>query len=130
MMRIIISIGLILLGGALVVMQLGVRRRCTEEATATVAGIERKTHRSRGRTSAEYHPVLEFAAGNATVHKAAEISSMFRGKYKEGDTLTVRYNPEKPEEFLVKGKFLWTGIFGGALLMLLGAAGLILNFIK
>ena len=124
MVKILVSIGLILLGGALIVMRTGTIKRCTEEATATVVGLERKTHRSRGRTSSEYHPIVEFAAKDTTVHQAAEISSIFRGKYKEGATLRVKYNPENPKEFLVKGKFVWTGIIGGSLLLLLGALGL------
>ena len=127
MTRIIIYIAMILLGGALIVMQAGKSRRCTEETAATVVGTERRTRRSRGRTSTEYHPVLEFAAKDQTVRKAAENSSMFRGKYKEGDSLTIRYNPENPEEFIVKGKVTATVFLGGAALILLGALGLYLR---
>ncbi len=126
-MKYVVYIAMILLGGVLVVLKAGTMRRCTEETTATVVGLERKSHHSRGRTSTEYHPIVEFAAKDVTVHKAAEISSIFRGKYKEGATLTVKYNPEKPEEFIVKGKFVWTGIFGGTMLILIGALGFYLS---
>ena len=125
-MQYVVYIAMILLGGVLVVLKAGLMKRCTEETTATVVGLERKTHHSRGRTSTEYHPVVEFAAKDVTVHKTAEISSIFRGKYKDGATLTVKYNPEKPEEFIVKGKFVWTGILGGSVLILIGALGLFL----
>ena len=126
MAKYIVYIGMIILGGMLVFLRAGTIRRCTEEATATVVGVERQTHRSRGHRTSEYHPIVEFAAKDMTVHKAADISSIFRGKYKEGATLNVRYNPENPEEFLVKGKFVWTGIIGGSALILLGALGLFL----
>lgn len=125
----VVYILMIVLGGFMVYLQIGKGRKCTEEATAVVVGRETKRIRSgKGRRRTEYHPVLEFTAGEQTVRKAADISSIFPGKYKDGDTLEIRYDPENPEEFLVKGKSFRTYALGGALLILMGAVGLYFRF--
>ena len=55
------------------------------------------------------------ANGN-TVRKSGGIYSHNKKEFSVGDTAAVKYNPDKPEEFLVNGKNDGKG-FGIALLL-------------
>lgn len=125
MATILISILMLALGGYMVFSQLQKDRRCSQPATATVVGRETKRVRSgKGRRSTHYAPVLEFEADGQTVRVTADVDSIFAGKYKDGATLEIRYNPQKPEETVVQGKSFRSGVLGGGLLMLLGILAL------
>ena len=124
-LRILLYVCMLALGVAMIVMQALKSNRCTEETTATVVGFERKrTGTARHRRHKKY-PVVEFAAEDVTVHETADVSSL---RYKQGTELQVKYNREKPEEFVVKGRSFLSNVLGGAFLAVLGALGLYLHF--
>ena len=130
-LRIIVFAALIALGSWMAYTQLMKGRRCSQPATASIVGRERKrTHSARGRSSAHYAPVVEFDAFGQTIRATADVDSVFAGKYKDGDTLEIRFNPQKPEEFVVQGKSFRSGVLGGGFLVLIGILGLILSLKK
>ena len=51
-----------------------------------------------------YRWVYEFVVGGNTIRKNGGIYSHNKRDFNVGDTATVKYNPDKPEEFLVNGK--------------------------
>ena len=63
-----------------------------------------------------YTPIYEFVAGGNTIRKGGGIYSHNKREFNVGDTVAVKYNPDKPEEFLVNGKSSGKG-FGIALLL-------------
>ena len=127
-LRIIIFVAMIALGGFMAYNQLMRGRRCSRSATATVVGREsRRTRDSRGHRYTHYAPVVEFEADGHTIRGTADVDSAFAGKYKDGNTLEIRFNPEKPEEFVVQGKSFRSGVLGGGFLVLAGIAGLIFS---
>ena len=131
MSKIIVYILLIALGGYMAYAQIVKDRRCSQPAIATVVGRETKRVRgSRGRRTTHYVPVVEFPADGQTVRAAADIDSIFAKKYKDGDTLEIRYNPHNPEEIVVQGKSFRSAVLGGGLRALIGIAGMSLSLRK
>ena len=63
-----------------------------------------------------YTPIYEFVANGKTIRKSGGIYSHNKKEFSVGDTATVYYNPDKPEEFLVNGKSGGKG-FGIALML-------------
>ena len=131
MSRIIIYILLLAMGSYMVYSQVSRGGRCTQQASAAIVGQERKRNRgARGRRTTHYAPIVEFTANGQTVRATADVDSIFSGKYKDGETLEIRYNPDNPEEIVVQGKSFRSGVLGGGLLILVGIAGLVLSFMK
>ena len=74
----------------------------TEEVTATVVDIEEETEIDEDGTSYIYYPVVEYKAGDENV-KAKMTTGSSSPKYKIKDKVTILYNPNKTDEFIVKG---------------------------
>ena len=51
-----------------------------------------------------YTPIYEFVVNGNTIRKNGGIYSHNKRDFNVGDTATVKYNPDKPDEFLVNGK--------------------------
>ncbi len=91
------------------------KARCTGSAVAEiVAYTETANHDEEGkRSGTTYTPVLEFEAGGyqdakghyvrKMVHKSGGYSVSNLKKIKIGSKKKVFFNPDKPEEFYVKG---------------------------
>ncbi len=102
--------------------------RCTEKTVGTVTDVQAKRRSAFGRNrDREYHPVLEYTAGGEVFREAADISSLFRERFREGDRMEIRFNPSSPKEFMVCGRSLRSGLFAGAALLVIGSALLYLN---
>lgn len=85
---------------------------CTAAASAVIVEVQKR----KDDDSYTYTPVYEFTAGGITVRKSGDIYSTNRKKFRVGDSAAVRYNPDKPEEFLVNGK---NGTKGAGMILLL-----------
>lgn len=95
------------------------KKRCTASAAAMIVEIEKEDDESaREGTNKKYSytPIYEFTANGTTVKKSGGIYSHNKNKFHIGDTATVMYNPENPEEFVVDGKSGEKG-FGIALIL-------------
>jgi hypothetical protein len=80
-------------------------RLCTAQTTGTVTGfsVEKSTSKDDdGHTHASvyYHPIFEYNAGGRTVTKTSSTGSG-KPKFKKGQAVTVRYNPNDVERFVV-----------------------------
>lgn len=121
----IVGLLIIAVGGFLFYLAIRNAVKCKEEAEGTVVGVERKRRNRKNY----YHPVIEFEAQGKTIRKAADISSSFSTWYKEGKTMTVKYNADDPEEFFIKGKSFWGDFLGGLFLMAIGIFLIVFQFI-
>ena len=95
------------------------KKRCTASASAVIVEIEKDEDaagREGTRKKYTYTPIYEFVANGNTVRKSGDIYSHNKKEFSVGDTATVYYNPDKPEEFLVNGKSGGKG-FGIALML-------------
>lgn len=119
----------------IVVLRPDVGRDFTSQADGVVSQVETKhsTHKGRSRTSYVTHVRFEDSD-----HRTFEAQSVVNGewlRHREGDHVTVRYNPRNPEEgVLIVGdedkldNFNMFGSlmgYGGIAGLVLGAAGLV-----
>ena len=130
MALIIVSILLIVLGGFLAYSQITKAIKCKEQTTGTIVGVSRKSYsRTRRGRRVEYHPIFEYMANGTRIQSTADISSIFPKKFKNGTEKDLRYNAEKPDEFVIRGRaFLNGNVIGGLFLVLLGIAFIITSF--
>jgi len=124
MMQAIICGAAALLGMYMIFSDISKARKCTGETVGTVVGTESKLVRGGRRSHREYFPVVEYDVDGSTYWKRADIGSRSASKYPEGSTLDVRYDPDDPEKFMIKGKSLRSGLFSGILLVLFGVLGI------
>ena len=83
------------------------KNRCTATASAMIVEVQvekdevasENTHKKHA-----YTPIYEFVAGGNIIQKDGGIYSHNKREFRVGDTATVKYNPDNPEEFLVNGK--------------------------
>ncbi|MBQ9642977.1 MAG: DUF3592 domain-containing protein [Lachnospiraceae bacterium] len=128
-MVIVVYLLILVLGAFLFYSGLKQARNCTTETNATIVDIETTRSRDKNDRRRNRYPVVEFMADNGQqVHKRADVSSQNRNKYQVGERLTVKYNPQNPEEFIVKGKSLAFNLGVGALMVVFGLIGLITRF--
>lgn len=125
--KIIIYGLLLVLGAVLIYSQAAKSQRCTEEAAGTIVGFRRSKYSAGRYRRHRKYPVVEYVVDEQTIQEMADVRSL---RYKEGSVLEIRYNRDKPEEFVVKTRSFVSSMLSGGLLVLLGAAGLILNFVK
>lgn len=97
----------------------GIRRkgRCSLPVLATVVNVEEDyTPDDDGGGSYDYTPVLGYEVGGRRYTERANFSSSRSRAFKEGQTMELRVNPNKPTEFHVPGKSNTVG-FGIALIV-------------
>ncbi|MBQ6508576.1 MAG: DUF3592 domain-containing protein [Flexilinea sp.] len=101
-------------------------RRCSAETVGTVNGRDAQRKRSGGRrhrrTRISYYPIVEFEVNGQIIKGIADISSGNPDKYPDGTMLTVRYNPEDPQDFIIKNKSAVSLLIPAILMILLGVA--------
>ena len=115
----LVGIALILFGILSIRKGLQRKKRCTASASAVIVEVEKdddEADREGTRKKYTYTPIYEFVANGKTVRKSGGIYSHDKKEFSVGDTAAVKYNPDKPEEFLVNGKSGGKG-FGIALML-------------
>ena len=110
-------------------------KRCTAKASGTVIQIieEKEENREAQESGATvydtyiytYFPVIEYNAGDKTIGQKYSIGSGNKDKYKVGDKVDVLYDPNKPEDYLIKGDEKSSNLFGGIFV----AAGVVVALI-
>ena len=104
-----------------------IQKRCTEEIVGTVVEIEREISTdSDGYQEYMYYPVIEYKAGEETVTKKYNVGSG-NSKYNLEDKVTVLYNPDNVEEYIIKGDKSSNLI--GIVFIVLGAVVVVAGFI-
>lgn len=112
----IIGVIFIAVGGFLFYRSADLAKKCTEEVRATVVDMEEEMSSDEDGTSYVYYPVVEYKVGDDTVRAKMSIGSS-NPKYKVNAKVTVLYNPNKTDEFIVKGdnsldflKYIFSGV--------------------
>ena len=106
-------------------------KRCTAEVSGSVVEViaERNDDTDSDSTivieSYTYYPVIEYKAGDKRVNKKYNVGYGDKNKYKVGDRVDVLYDPNKVEDYLIKGDkssnvFGYAFIAAGALVAVLG----------
>lgn len=102
------------------------KHKCTVETEAAITGVKR--HKGTGKKrDVDYSPLVKYTADGNEYEGEADISSVLPSKFKEGETLTIKYNPNNPAEFCVKGRL--GNIKWGIGLVLIGALMIVVYFI-
>ena len=83
------------------------KNRCTAAASAVIVEVQAEKDEAGSENTHKkytYTPIYEFVAGGNTIRKNGGIYSHNKRDFNVGDTATVKYNPDNPDEFLVNGK--------------------------
>ncbi len=97
------------------------------QAQAEVTGLQQ---RRGNKNTLLYHPVLRFTTQQGSQHEVVSPVGSNPAPYKPGDTVTVLYNPARPEEVRIH-TFLQVWLFplvlgGLGVIFLLVGSGLVL----
>ena len=83
------------------------KNRCTASASAVIVEVQAEKDEAGSENTHKkytYTPIYEFVVNGNTIRKNGGIYSHNKKDFNVGDTVAVKYNPDKPEEFLVNGK--------------------------
>ena len=83
------------------------KNRCTASASAVIVEVQTEKDEAGSENTHKkftYTPIYEFVVNGNTIRKNGGVYSHNKREFNVGDTATVKYNPDKPEEFLVNGK--------------------------
>lgn len=102
----IIGILFIALSAFLLWMSMKKKIKCTEEIDAEIIDVKKNRYGrgSKNRRSTDYSPVVKYIVSGNECGGVAEISSVLPNKFKIGESITVKYDPNDPNSFCVKGK--------------------------
>lgn len=100
---IIVGLVIIAVGIFLIINGKNLEKRCTESAEGTVVEIvvDSQTD-SDGTPSTTYYPIIEYKVGEQIVSKQSSTGSG-SSDYKIGEKVEILYNPNKAEEYIIKG---------------------------
>ena len=77
-------------------------KNCTIETSATVVDMKEEISNSDSTTTYTYYPIIEYTANNEIVRETINLGSS-RPAYDINEKITILYNPNKINEFIVKG---------------------------
>ena len=78
-------------------------KRCTEETVGIIIDIkEDLSTDDDGRTIYTYYPVIQYIVGDRTITKKSSSGSSSMA-YNLNDKVDILYNPNKVEEYIIKG---------------------------
>ena len=98
----VMSIICLMCGVAALSMEFNKLRQCSSRAAAKVTDVVRQTYRGLPT----YCPVIEFIVDGRLIRSDSAVpGSMFKNRYRVGDTKTVFYDPVKPERFRLRGNY-------------------------
>lgn len=101
----LVGIFMLLIGAIGAWMTISKVLKCTQILDATITDVQRTRVKSgSGRKRNDYSPVLTYKVGSEEFSSVADISSMLPNKFVVGETMTIKYDPNEPSTFCVKGK--------------------------
>ena len=126
----VILLGVIFIGvGIFVLIQSNdLAKKCTEENIATIVNyhIETSTD-SDNNITYTYYPIINYNVGTKSVTKQSK-TGYGNEKYNINEKITILYNPNNVEEFIIKGDK--TGNILGIAVIVAGAIALVLGIFK
>ena len=102
---IIILIGLLFIGIGAYILFSGneMKKKCTGIVTGKVVEVEEERHTDKyGNTSTIYYPIVEYVVDGKIIRNKYNIGSNSE-KYSRDTKITILYNPNKIDEFMIKG---------------------------
>ncbi len=128
---ILLVVGLILILVGILCLTKGVKKknRCSASAPAVIVEVQvddDEAGREGTRKKYTYTPVYEFTTPLGYVRKTGGIYSHSKSRFKVGQTTEVKYDPAKPDDFLVGGKI--SGLAFDVSLILFGILVIVLAF--
>ena len=121
----IVSIVTIIIGIAILITYFNAQKTQIAETTATIVRIDSEIEiDTDGFDTRWYYPVVEYTVNDIKYEKRLPDSGTTNStEYKEGQTFSIKYNPDKPEEISKKDSN--GGLIGGIFFIAFGviAAG-------
>lgn len=128
---ILLAVGLllILIGILCIAKNVKKKNRCCTSAPAVIVEIRRDEYdagQDNNKKEITYTPVYEFLTPLGYVRKTGGIYTHSKNRFKVGQTVEVKYDPRKPDDFLVSGKIHGLGFYVS--LILFGVLAIVLAF--
>lgn len=80
------------------------KKNCTSKAVGTVTDLVRSTnYYDRNHSIRGFHPVVQYTTEKGETLSITSAVSTSPPKYKVGDIVNVKYDPNKPEKFYIDG---------------------------
>ena len=129
----IVSGAMFLIGLIVLIVDRKRRSRCTMVTTGTVVSVLREVDTDEnGRKEHSYRPVFDYFTGTQTVRRESRTAVKSKGKFRVGDVHEIRFNPNKPEEFILSkgGGSTASGIFLMIAAVAIAAVTIYFGYIK
>ena len=78
-------------------------KKCTVEAEAVVVDMKEELDTDSTSSMYIYYPIIEYTANDKNMKVTMKDGSS-NPKYSVGDKLTILYNPDKENEYVIKGE--------------------------
>ncbi len=117
---IVIGVACIVIGIVILVSHFNAQKTQTSETNAKVIRIDSEVETDTdGFDTRWYTPVVEYTVDNNTYQKQLPNARTTNStEYNIGDTVTIQYNSDNPEEISIKGDK--GGLIGGIIFIVLG----------
>ena len=80
------------------------KKNCTAKAVGTVTDLVRSTnYHDRNSHARGFHPVVQYTTDKGETLSVTSAVSTNPPKYKVGDIVNVKYDPNKPQKFYIDG---------------------------
>lgn len=125
----VLGIGIVMLAVGIIYPVLTLKHQiaCKGKVVATVVKVETKRHYSGDRKTTKYLPTFSYTIDGKTYTTESDLETMNMLKYKEGNEVTIRYNPNAPETICVGIKVF--PYVAGILFILMGSTFLVCSFL-
>ena len=104
---ILIGIVFVVVGIVLMMNESNLKKRCTVETIGTIVRIDKEQRIVEDEDSIRkeytYYPVIEYEAGSLTFTEKVSSGTSNASKYYIDEKVEILYNPEKADEFILKG---------------------------
>ena len=126
---IILGIACVVIGIFILISHFNAQKTQTAETTATIIRIDSEVEMdSDGFDTRYYSPVIEYTVDNKKYEtRLPDSRTTNSAEYKEGETVTIQYNPDNPNEISTKGNK--GGFFGGIFFIVCGLIITVASFI-
>ena len=124
----VIGIVCIVIGIFIMVTHFTNKAKQTAETTATIVRVDSEVETDTdGLETRYYYPVIEYKVDDKTYeNRLPDSGSSNSTEYKVGDSVTITYNPENPNELSKKGSI--GGLIGGIFFIIFGFIAIISIF--
>lgn len=125
---ILVGIVCVVIGIFILVSYFKAQKTQTAETTATIIRVDSEVERDTdGFDSRYYYPVIEYTVdGQKYETRLPDSGTTNSAEYREGETVGITYNPDKPNEISKKGSI--GGIIGGIFFIAFGIIAVISFF--